>query len=168
MRDLRECAAENKITLMVVDLHTDIADASERLAKLHESVRREKRKKEHPVALRRFDCAGIAPAAVSRIGGLLARWSRHTGSTVAAVNVSVSNYMRETPDLSLGDAPVVSAMCVPMLHHGMGLDHMVASVGDALTLTFMADSEAVPDPAVYAQKLQAAYADLGGSCDVMS
>ncbi|MDG3016212.1 wax ester/triacylglycerol synthase domain-containing protein [Speluncibacter jeojiensis] len=162
MRGLCSSDSANNFTPMIVDLHTDVEDPVLRLKTINDSVRSEKTRKEFPPFIESIGCAAATPAYVARGAACLERRSRPAATTVQLSNTTVSNYMREAPGLALADAPVVAISCLPLLDPGMTLSHMVASIGEKLTLTVSADMVTVPDLDRYAELLVDSFAALGG------
>ncbi|MDG3009116.1 DUF1298 domain-containing protein [Rhodococcus sp. D2-41] len=167
MRGLRSSGSANNFTPMIVDLHTDVEDPVLRLKAINDSVRSEKARKELSPFVESMDCAAATPAWVARSAAWLERRSRPAATTVQLSNTTVSNYMREAPGLALGDATVVAISCLPLLDRGMALSHMIASIGESLTLTVSADLAAMPDVDRYAGLLADAFAQFGGSAEVL-
>ncbi|MFD4469415.1 wax ester/triacylglycerol synthase domain-containing protein [Rhodococcus sp. NPDC058505] len=161
VRDLGELDAINQALPMIVDLHSAVGEPQLRLAAIHESVRRERTRREHPVIMESVHCVAATPPVVARINAWREkRGAPSPGAPVHRANTVVSNYMRETGPLALAGHPVVEIRCVPLVDDNIGLAHMVASVDDALTVTFTADSAMMPDPGRYAALLRASFEDL--------
>lgn len=160
VRGQYELKAANQVVPMIVDLHTSEDNPRKRLSAITASVAAERNRREHPLLMESVSCADSIPAFIGRFGAWKERRRARPVGPVERCNSTVSNYMRESGRLALGSAPVVEIRCVPIIDHGTGLAHMVASAGDALTITFTVDRAMMPDPDRYCAMLRDAFAAL--------
>ena len=161
-RTRSDTGAANQTTTMYVDLHTDETDPRARLRRVHASSVAEKDRVTRPETQAIESTLDHAPAlyrkAALRRGHRIR--SRNGGSRVTVANTTVSNVPHGPATLRFGDAPVTDAFTIPAIHEGSGLGHFVVSLGDALTLTSIADNAVMPDAEAYTDALTAAYREL--------
>ena len=159
--------SENKVTLMYVDLHIGRADPCERLRCVHESAGFEKRRIRRPETAASVAAVDASPAVDLAMSIRRAHRGRGepTGEVVPLANTTVTNVPRGPVEgLRFGDSPAVEAIGTPMLSRNYGLVHSAASLGDVLTLSFLASESCMPHPEEYEQYLTAAFAELRRDC----
>src|SRR5690606_8605555 len=92
MRGVADWDSRNRLTQMIVDLHTDIADPVDRLVAIRRSANRAKHRTADPAVLRANRLVETAPALLLRAAGW-ARAQRHFDGTdtVPMCNTTISN-----------------------------------------------------------------------------
>jgi WS/DGAT/MGAT family acyltransferase len=161
MRGTTRWNSANRLCLMSVDLHTDIADPLHRLRAIQASARREKERWADPAVLRRETRLHTSPAWLLRLVG----WARAKQmfdniETVPLVNTTISNVPPVTERLEFFGAPAVSVFGVLPVFDGDGLRHLVSSQGNELWISVSADSKMMPDPEHYGELLLGSFRRL--------
>lgn len=161
MRGTTHWNSANRLCLMSVDLHTDIADPLPRLRAIRTAVRREKQRWADPAVLVRETRLHTSPAWLLRlVGRLRARQAFDTVETVPLVNTTISNVPPVTERLEFLGAPAVSVFGVLPVFDGDGLRHVISSQGDELWISVSADSTMMPDLEQYGELLRASFRQL--------
>ncbi|MEA2494299.1 MAG: diacylglycerol O-acyltransferase / wax synthase [Thermoleophilaceae bacterium] len=134
----------NRILLMSVPFHTDIADPVERLQTTHESLSDMKeRHKALPAELLQDANHFIPPAVFHRAARLTFRLS--TGVGRPAWNLVVSNVPGPQFPLYMAGAKVVANYPVSVITDGMGLNITVMSYNGRMDYGIVADRDQMPD-----------------------
>jgi WS/DGAT/MGAT family acyltransferase len=134
----------NRILLMSVPFHTDIADPVERLQATHESLADMKeRHKALPAELLQDANHFIPPAVFHRAARLTFRLS--TGVGRPAWNLVVSNVPGPQFPLYMAGARLVANYPVSVITDGMGLNITVMSYNGEMDFGIVADRDQMPD-----------------------
>jgi diacylglycerol O-acyltransferase / wax synthase len=134
----------NRILLMSVPFHTDIADPVERLQATHESLADMKeRHRALPAELLQDANHFIPPAVFHRAAQLTFRLS--TGVGRPAWNLVVSNVPGPQFPLYLAGAKLVANYPVSVITDGMGLNITVMSYNGQMDYGIVADRDQMPD-----------------------
>lgn len=134
----------NRILLMSVPFHTDIADPIERLQVTHESLADMKeRHKALPAELLQDANHFIPPAVFHRAAQLTFRLS--TGVGRPAWNLVVSNVPGPQFPLYMAGAKLVANYPVSVITDGMGLNITVMSYNGRMDYGIVADRDQMPD-----------------------
>ena len=134
----------NRILLMSVPFHTDIADPVERLRTTHESLSDMKeRHKALPAELLQDANHFIPPAVFHRAAQLTFRLS--TGLGRPAWNLVVSNVPGPQFPLYMAGAKLVANYPVSVITDGMGLNITVMSYNGRMDYGIVADRDQMPD-----------------------
>jgi WS/DGAT/MGAT family acyltransferase len=134
----------NRILLMSVPFHTDIADPIERLRTTHESLADMKeRHKALPAELLQDANHFIPPAVFHRAAQLTFRLS--TGVGRPAWNLVVSNVPGPQVPLYMAGAKLVANHPVSVITDGMGLNITVMSYNGRMDFGIVADRDQMPD-----------------------
>jgi WS/DGAT/MGAT family acyltransferase len=134
----------NRILLMGVPFHTDIADPVERLQITHESLAGMKeRHKALPAELLQDANHFIPPAVFHRAARLTFRLSTGVGSP--AWNLVVSNVPGPQYPLYMAGAKLVANYPVSVITDGMGLNITVMSYNGRMDFGIVADRDQMPD-----------------------
>ncbi|MGW0023933.1 wax ester/triacylglycerol synthase domain-containing protein [Rhodococcus sp. NPDC003383] len=152
--------AENKISDLHVDLHTDRTDPLTRLHLIHESVAREKDRVWRPEWIAVESSLDAVPSLCMRysLWRAVRKAVVSTCGRAGATNTGLSNVPRGSADaLRFGDSPAVGGFSVPCLNRLVGLMHSVVTLGDALDLTFSTKQAVMPDPEAYEHLLEGAF-----------
>lgn len=154
MRGVADWDSRNRLTQMIVDLHTDIADPAARLAAIRQSANRAKQRAADPAVLRADRLVETAPALLLRAAGW-ARAQRHFDGTdtVPMCNTTISNVAPVSDTLSFCGLPVVRAVGALPVLDGDGLRHLITAQGEEITLTFTTSAAMMPDPEHYGELL---------------
>jgi diacylglycerol O-acyltransferase len=134
----------NRILLMSVPFHSDIADPVERLLTTHESLADMKeRHKALPAELLQDANHFIPPAVFHRAARLTFRLS--TGMGRPAWNLVVSNVPGPQYPLYMAGAKLVANYPVSVITDGMGLNITVMSYNGRMDYGIVADRDQMPD-----------------------
>ncbi|WP_137723011.1 wax ester/triacylglycerol synthase domain-containing protein [Prescottella subtropica] len=150
MRTVEESESANRLAIMGVDMHTDIADPIDRLTAIVRSSRSEKTRTAHPAVRRQAAASETAPPPLMRLIAYARKKNDHDPSRPRYQHTMVSNMPFTVDGLTLNGAPGVAAIGGQPPVDGDGLRHFViAADGDRLTLTVVADAASMPDPGHY-------------------
>ena len=151
------------VGFMMVGLRTDIADACERLAAVHEETQSAKAYAEALGPRFAVDLTDVMPGNVL---SLAIRTASATGLAEASVmfNTIVTNVPGAPFQLYLCGAALVDSISLGPLLPNVGLFHIVySSVQEkkgTINLSFTACRDMLPDPAFYADCLQQSFEEL--------
>ena len=156
-------AGGNMVGFMMVGLRTDIADACERLAAVHEETQSAKAYAEALGPRFAVDLTDVMPGNVL---SLAIRTASATGLAEASVmfNTIVTNVPGAPFQLYLCGAALVDSISLGPLLPNVGLFHIVySSVQEkkgTINLSFTACRDMLPDPSFYADCLQESFEEL--------
>ncbi|NMM88438.1 acyltransferase [Rhodococcus sp. SRB_17] len=161
MRKVEEWESANQLVTLAIDMHTDIEDPLERVARIAESARSEKARTSH-LTVRRLNAAvETAPAFLLRLMAYRRGKNSHDLSRPRYVHTMVSNIPLSVEGLTLNGAPGAAVLATQPPVDGDGLRHfMVAASGDGLTLNVIADPVSMPDLHHYIGLLRSSFEDL--------
>jgi diacylglycerol O-acyltransferase len=155
--------AGNQVSAMIVTAGTDVADPRERLQAVHESTAASK------VAAEAAGAQDLAQFSELMPGGLVALAARTASQfematrTTPLVNTVVSNVPGSQVPLYFAGARLVTFFGGAGVADGMGLLHGVSSYVGQLILSVVSDREMLPDPAHYADLLEASFTELAAA-----
>lgn len=150
----------NQIGSVFMELHTDIEDPMERLKAIQKSGVEAKQFGEASPLVDVMKLAGaFSPALTRPVVNLYINnhLSSHMPATVSTV---VSNVAGPPFPLYSAGARMVRYYGIGLLTPGVGLFHLAFSSDGIVTLSAVADRDAIPDPAVYRECMYAAYEEL--------
>ena len=153
-------ALGNLVSAMVVPLGTHIDDPAERLRFIHEETKNSKAMTNAVGARTLTDYSQFMPAALA---GLAARLYTRLGVSnlhSPIFNVVATNVPGPRIPLYFAGAKMVRMMGTGPVFDGMGMINAIYSYGAEIAISFTADRDMVPDPAVYAAALQEAFDEL--------
>ncbi|WP_278264414.1 wax ester/triacylglycerol synthase domain-containing protein [Nocardia sp. AG03] len=164
MRGVADWDSRNRLTQMIVDLHTDIADPVDRLVAIRRSANRAKRRTADATVLRADRLVETAPALLLRAAGW-ARAQRHFDgtATVPMCNTTISNVPPVSDTLSFLGLPVVRAVGALPILDGDGLRHLITAQGAEIVLTFTTSTAMMPDPEHYGELLLRSFHTLAAA-----
>ncbi len=157
--------AGNKISMMGVGLHSDLADPLERLRRIHASTKASKATSEAVGARTMTDAtqfmpgmlAGLAARVYTRLG--LATRIKPIGNTI------ITNVPGPQIPLYFTGAKMVALHGMGPIMDGMGLIHPVFSYSGQISIAITCCREMMPDPGFYAQCLQDSFDALQSACE---
>jgi WS/DGAT/MGAT family acyltransferase len=160
LRELGNTDMSNQVTMMLVDLATNIADPAARLAAIMASSKSSKKLT--------ADIKDAMPADYSFVGApvILSAFSALYGRSGVAnwvnppANVVVSNVPGPPVPLFCAEAKVSALYPVSIPAHGMALNFTVQSYLENLDFGLTADRRAVPDIAVLGDYLAVSFKEL--------
>ncbi|WP_182359163.1 wax ester/triacylglycerol synthase domain-containing protein [Tomitella gaofuii] len=147
----------NQFDALIVDLHNDEPDLYLRCIAISNSVRTDKCRDLNGAVQRSRSLLQYLPSTALAATSLINRHWPDTGSQVGLSNTMITNVRRGADDLTLDGGRVVSSYGLPALDSRTALNHGIYTIGDTLTICFVADRDAVPDAAAYKSSLQYAY-----------
>lgn len=161
MRTVESWESANQVVVLSVDMHTDVADPLERVARIARSSQGEKRRSSH-VAVRRLAAAmETAPPPLLRSIAYTRKRNTHDLDRPRYQHTMVSNMPFAVEGLTLNGAPAVAVVGGQPPVDGDGLRHFVVAAADGgLTVTVMADPATMPDVHHYLQLVRESFADL--------
>jgi WS/DGAT/MGAT family acyltransferase len=150
----------NQVAAIVAGLGTHIADPVERLGAIRDAT---------SIAKERFDAVGarqlveLAELVPGTMIGQASRLSSEMGlanQLNPPYNVVVTNVPGPEHALDSSGARLVRQLGIGMVHDGMGLMHSAQTYLGEMIISFVACRTMLPDPAVYAECLQASHDEL--------
>ncbi|NNL84174.1 MAG: wax ester/triacylglycerol synthase family O-acyltransferase [Myxococcales bacterium] len=155
-----EEGAGNRVSAMVVPIHTDVEDAGERLAAVRESTRNSKEMTNAIGARLLADHTQFMPGALIGQAMRLTAAMPTEAPGAANYNTVISNVPGPRARLYAAGARLVSTYGIGIPHDGMGLMHGIWSYCGELTIGATACREMLPDPEFYAACLGRSYRSL--------
>jgi len=152
--------AGNQISVMFVTLFTQLADPLERLERIHKETQNSKATAEAVGARTMTDISQFMPGALA---GLAARL--YTGFGLATrirpfLNTVITNVPGPQIPLYFTGARMMALHGLGPVLDGMGIIHPVFSYAGRISIAVTACRDQLPDPAFYAECLQAAFDEL--------
>lgn len=135
----------NRVTGVVASLHTDRADAADRLRRIHGSMAAAKELQQAVPATILSDVAHFLPPAVAAQAARLATSTRIADRMNPPVNVTISNVPGPRQPLYLSGAEMRHFYPVSTIVEGQGLNMTVQSYLGNLDFGFLACRELMPD-----------------------
>jgi diacylglycerol O-acyltransferase / wax synthase len=155
-----KAALGNLVSAMVVGLGTHIGDPLERLRHVHGEAINSKALTNAVGARTLTDYSQFMPAGLS---GIAARLYTRLGAANAhapVFNTVVTNVPGSRVPLYFAGAKMVGMYGLGPIFDSMGLINTIYSYVDTIAISFTADREMMPDPALYAAGLKKAYEEL--------
>ncbi len=149
----------NQIGTITATVHTDIADPLRRLHAIHDSIEASKQFIDTPLADFTKITGYISPIIAKRAASLYIDY----GLTryLPAGNCGIVTNMRGAPvQLYCAGARLDQYHCIGLLTPGCGICHAAFSMNDLLSLAFLADRDAMPDPEFYRECLEDSFVAL--------
>ncbi|WP_024796144.1 wax ester/triacylglycerol synthase domain-containing protein [Tomitella biformata] len=159
-RKYRPSESVNQFLPMFVDLHTKIEDPKLRLSAISKSSKLEKTRNSKDTVIRSNSGIKYVPGFAVRGISAISRLMPDGGPSTPYANTMITNVPRGRADLQFLGAKATSAFGVLALEDNDGLCHLIASLGDELTITFVSTPEAMPDVDHYGELLKDAYLEL--------
>lgn len=158
--DDKRDAAGNLVTAMSLPIRTDVADPLKRLHAVSGESNQAKKLAHTIGPTLGADAAEFLPSTVS---GLLARMYASSGLAERlppVFNTVITNVPGvNVPLYSMGSRMVATYGLGPVVH-GVGLFQPVISYDNSISISAVADRDMMPDPAFYAECLEASYDEL--------
>ncbi len=151
-------AGGNRLFGRLQSLQTDSPDSHKRLESIvtESSAFRENSDKSN--ASRLMELVGLVPTTLLGMTVKAASAMPFSGPTIA--NTTVSNVPGPTEPIYFTGARLVRVTGLGPLIAGMNLFHVIASYNGTVSMGVTADRDALPDPAHYAECMQAAFDEL--------
>ena len=155
--------AGNQVSAMIVTAGTDVPDARERLAAVHESTAASKAAAEATGALDLAQFSELVPGGLLALAARTASQFEMATRTTPLVNTVVSNVPGSQVPLYFAGARLVTFFGGAGVVDGMGLLHGISSYAGQLIVSVVADREMLPDPGHYADLLEQSFAELAAA-----
>ena len=158
--DAERSSAGNQLSVMFVTLFTEIADPLERLERIHKETQSSKATAEAVGARTMTDMTQFMPGALAGLASRL-----YTGFGLATrirpfLNTVITNVPGPQVPLYFTGARMMALHGVGPVLDGMGIIHPVFSYDGRISIAVTACRDQLPDPAFYAECLQAAFDEL--------
>jgi len=151
----------NSVAAMMVELRTDVADATTRLRAVHEGTKVAKELANAIGTRAMTEMSGAIPAALAALAGRLAATLAIANErTSPPYNTVVTNVPGPQFPLYMAGARAVAIYGFGMIHDNMGLMNVVNSYCGKIAVSAAACREMMPDPAFYAACLQRSFDQL--------
>ena len=153
----------NRLFGRAQSLQTNSADTHERLASIAAESAAYRDNSDSASNTRLLDLVGLIPTTLLGLTVKAATAMPFSGPTIA--NTTVSNVPGPTEPIYFRGARLVRVTGLGPLIAGANLFHVVASYNGTVSMGVTADRGALPDPANYADCMQAAFDDLLATAD---
>ena len=148
----------NRLFGRLQSLVTDSADPHERLASIVAESAAFRDNSDSSSSTRLMELVGLVPTTLLGLTVKAATAMPFSGPTIA--NTTVSNVPGPKEPIYFAGARLVRVTGLGPLIGGMNLFHVIASYNGTVSMGVTADRDALPDPANYADCMQAAFDDL--------
>lgn len=152
--------AGNQVSGMLVALHTQEADPIRRLARIHATTLDSKELTGAVGARNLTDLTQFMPGALAGLSGRLVARTGLMSRLSPIANTVITNVPGPQVPLYFTQARLVANFGMGLPLDGLGLFHAILSYNGTLTISITACREQVPDPAFYAECLQASFEEL--------
>ena len=156
----QEGSGGNQVSGMLATLHTGISDPLQRLAAIHQSTKGSKEMSEAIGARTLTDITEFLPGALAGAAGRLVASSGLMRRMTPVANTVITNVPGPQVPLYMTKARMVAQYGLGLPMDGIGLFHVVFSYAGTISITMTGCREQMPDPAFYAECLQASFDDL--------
>lgn len=153
-------AMGNLVSAMVVALGTHIEKPLERLAYVHGEAENSKAMTSAVGARTLSEYSKLLPSALAGLGARLYTQLGLAERMSQPFNCVVTNVPGPRVPIYMAGAKMVVQYGTGPIYDGMGLIHPVYSYGDKIAVSFVADRDAIADPAFYAQCLRDSFGEL--------
>ena len=160
--------AGNQVSGMLVNLHTEVEDPLERLVEIHEATTGSKQMTEAIGARTMTDITEFMPGALMGVAGRLVASTGLMRRLNPVANTVITNVPGPQVPLYMTRARMVAQYGLGLPMDGLGLFHVVFSYAGSITITVTACREQMPDPAFYAECLQASFEALRDAAGIES
>jgi hypothetical protein len=148
----------NRLFGRLQSLETDSSDPRERLATIVAESAAFREKSDTAGDARLMELVGLVPTALLGLTVKAASAMPFSGPSVA--NTTVSNVPGPADPIYFAGARLVRVTGLGPLIAGMNLFHVIASYNGTVSMGVTADRDALPDPAHYADCMQASFDEL--------
>ncbi len=158
MRERRESSSDNnQVASMFTRLHTEIADPVERVSAVRESAGKAKQEAEISPLIDSLKVAGFFSPLLSKT--VAEFWARNHISRFIPLNIStvVTNVPGPNFPLYCAGAEMVRYHGLGLLTPGCALFQTVFSSNGMISITILADRNAMPDPETYKECLEQSF-----------
>lgn len=150
----------NRVSVMMINICTDIADPLQRLQQVHTETTSSKEYTKAVGARTLSELSESAPPLITALGMRAAlRLSLLAGAT-SPINTVISNVPGSRVPLYMGGARLVKTAAFAPILDNMGLLHGILSQEGGLSISFNSCREMIPDPGFYAQCISESFNEL--------
>ncbi|MGI9294920.1 MAG: WS/DGAT domain-containing protein, partial [Pseudomonadales bacterium] len=150
----------NRVSVMMINICTNIADPLQRLQQVHSESVASKEYTNAVGARTLSELSESAPPLLTALGMRAAlRLSLIAGAT-SPINTVISNVPGSRVPLYMGGAKLVKTAAFAPILDNMGLLHGILSQEGGLSISFNSCREMLPDPAFYAECINASFSEL--------
>lgn len=158
----------NRVSVMMINICTDIADPLQRLQQVHKESTSSKEYTNAVGARTLSELSESAPPLLTALGmRAVLRLSLIAGAT-SPINTVISNVPGSRVPLYMGGARLVKTAAFAPITDNMGLLHGILSQEGGLSISFNSCREMLPDPAFYAQCINASFSELQAVTEKLS
>jgi len=150
----------NRVTGMMVSLPTTIADPLERLKTVYANTQSSKELTNAIGARTLSDYTQFVPWALAGLATRSASRLSLANRANPVINTVITNVPGPQMPLYMAGAQMVALFGMGPVTDGMGIIHPVFSYNGTITISFTSCREMLPDPATYAECLQASFDEL--------
>jgi hypothetical protein len=150
----------NQVSAMTVELPVDSVDPLDRLKTVHGNTQRSKEMTNAIGARTLSDYSQFVPWALAGLATRTASRFSMANRTNMPINTVITNVPGPQIPLYMAGAQMVALFGMGPVTDGMGIIHPVFSYNGTITISFTSCREMLPDPAFYAECLQASYDEL--------
>ena len=161
-------SAGNQISVMFVTLFTQVADPLERLERVHKETQNSKVSAEAVGARTMTDITQFMPGALAGLATRLYTRFGLANSIRPFLNTVITNVPGPQIPLYFTGARMVALHGLGPVMDGMGIIHPVFSYSGRISIAVTACRDQLPDPAFYAECLQASYDELCAAAEAGS
>lgn len=162
-RSMLEKASANQFDPLIVDLYNLEPNLRQRCIAIAKHVRTDKQRDLNASVQRSRSLIRYLPAQFQAGMAFVNKRWRDGGTQVALSNTMITNVKRGQADFQLGGARVVSTYGLPALDASTSLTHGIYSVGELLSICFVSDDDALPDPQEYKRLLRVAFDEVAAA-----
>jgi len=157
----QELTGGNVVAGTTTPVGTDIADPLKRLAAVSEAMLEAKEKLDPVEAREMLEYTGLTPAALAALGARAASYQVQLDpDTPQEFNMTVTNVPGVQMPIYLAGAKAIAIFGLGPISDGCGVFISAQSYNGVITLSITADREMMPDPALFGECLDAAFAEL--------
>lgn len=161
MRKIEAWESANQLAIMGVDMHTDLTDPLDRVARIALSSKSEKTRTSHIAVRRQAAAMETAPPPLLRLMAYSRKKSTPDPTRPRHQHTMVSNMPFSIEGFTLNGAPAVAVIGAQPPVDGDGLRHFVVTTADgSLMLTVVADTATMPDLHHYLDLIRASLTEL--------
>ncbi len=153
-------AGGNHVGMMSVNMRTDIDDPLQRLKQIHSETTSSKEYSEAVGAGSMMELSESIPPLLLTLGVRAALQLQLMTDSSLPMNTTISNMPGSRVPLYLGGAKLIKTACFAPVSNGMGLVHAILSHEEGLSISIAACREMLPDPAFYADCINASFNEL--------
>jgi diacylglycerol O-acyltransferase / wax synthase len=150
----------NQVSAMTVGLPVTIADPVERLKTVYSNTQSSKEMTNAIGARTLSDYSQFVPWALAGLATRTAGRFALANRTSMPINTVITNVPGPQVPLYMAGARMVALFGMGPVTDGMGIIHPVFSYNGTITISFTSCREMLPDPAFYAECLQASFDEL--------